>query len=155
MLDIIKNYLDKKEWRYSKLEKANVLVFGIGGKNGSFQCIAQLIEEHYQFLFLSICGSNTPSNKRNDMLILLNHINHGLITGNFEMDNNDGEVRFRTSIDYENILLNEDVVEQLIMSNIISMDKNLPFLMSVMYGGNTVEEAIETINNQEEVNSED
>lgn len=148
MLDIIKGYLDKQEWKYSKSEQANVLVFGIGGKNGSFQCIAHLIEEHHRFLFISICGSNTPPNKRNDMVMLLNRINYDLVVGNFEMGSSDGEIRFRTSIDYEHISPNEEVVEELIMTNIISMDKNLPGLMGLMYGGSTLEQAIEVINSQ-------
>ena len=83
------------------------------------------------------------------MLQLLNNLNNKLVFGNFEMDLQDGEMRFRTSILYNHIELNQKVIEELIMSNIITMDKILPAIIGLMFGEISVEQALE-LSNQEE-----
>ena len=79
--------------------------------------------------------------------------NYGLYIGNFEMDFNDGEVRFKTSIDVEG---NKSVAEEgkepaelsfalmkrMVYDNVGVMDKYLPGVMSVIYGGASPTEAI-------------
>ncbi len=120
-INIIKDFLKSQEWQFTQVKGKNVLLFGIGGKNGNFQCIADLIEEDKRFIFFSVCGTNTPSNKRPEMLELLNNLNYKLFFGNFEMDLEDGEIRFRTSISLNHIELNQNFIEELII-DIFSFD---------------------------------
>lgn len=148
-INIIKDFFKSQEWQFTQVEGKNVLLFGIGGKNGNFQCIADLIEDENKFIFFSVCGANTPSNKRQETLELLNNLNYKLFFGNFEMEIQDGEIRFRTSISFNNIELNQKLVEETIMSNIITMDKSLPSIMGLMFGEISVEKALE-LSNQEE-----
>lgn len=148
-IGIIKDFLISQEWQFTQVRGKNVLFFGISGKNGNFQCIVDLIEEENKFIFLSVCGANTPSKKRQEMLELLNNLNYKLFFGSFEMNIEDGEIRFRTSISFNNIELNQKFIEELIMSNIITMDKSLPSIMGLMFGGISVEKAIELLNQEE------
>ena len=127
-INIIKEFLKSQEWQFTQVEGKNVLLFGIGGKNGNFQCIADLIDEDNSLIFYSVCGANTPENKRLDMLQLLNDLNYKLFFGNFEMDFQAGEVRIRTSISFKHFELNQDFIEELIMSNIVTMDKSFPMM---------------------------
>lgn len=148
-INIIKDFLKSQEWQFTQVEGKKVLLFGIGGKNGNFQCIADLIEEENRLIFFTVCGANTPANKRQDMLQLLNDLNYKLFFGNFEMDLQDGEIRFRTSISFIHIELNQNFIEELIMSNIVTMDKSLPSIVGLMFGEISVEKALE-LSNQEE-----
>ena len=43
-INIIKEFLKNQEWQFTQVEGKNLLLFGIGGKNGNFQCIADLID---------------------------------------------------------------------------------------------------------------
>ncbi len=43
-INIIKEFLKCQEWQFTQVEGKNLLLFGIGGKNGNFQCIADLID---------------------------------------------------------------------------------------------------------------
>lgn len=143
-INIIKDFLNSQEWQFTQVEGKNILLFGISGKNGNFQCIADLIEEDdKKFIFFSVCGANTPLDKRPLMLNLLNILNYKLFFGNFEMDVEDGEIRYRTSISLNNFELNPNFIEELIMTNIITMDKNLPSIVGLMFGDITVEKALE------------
>jgi len=148
-INIIKDFLKSQEWQFTQLEGKNILLFGIGGKNGKFQCIADLIEEESKLIFFSVCGVNTPTNKRQDMLQLLNGLNYKLFLGNFEMDLQYGEVRFRTSVSFKHIELNQNFIEELIMSNIVIMDKSLPAILGLIFGEINIEKALE-LSNQEE-----
>lgn len=148
-INIIKDFLISQKWQFTQVEGKNVLLFGIAGKKGNFQCIADLIEEENRFIFFSVCGANTPTNKKEEMLELLNNLNYKLFFGNFEMDFQNGEIRFRTSVSFKNIVLNKEFVEELIMSNIIIMDKSLPSFMGLMFGEITVENALELSNQME------
>ncbi len=142
-INTIKDFLKSQEWQFTQVEGKNVLLFGIGGKNGKFQCIADLIEEENRLIFFSVCGANTPESKKQDMLQLLNSLNYQLFFGNFEMNLQDGEIRFRTSISLKHIELNRNFVEELILSNIITMDKSLPSIIGLMFGEISVENALE------------
>jgi hypothetical protein len=75
----------------------------------------------------------------------LTRANYGLIVGNFEMDLNDGEVRYKTSIDVEGDELTPALLRNLAYTNVKTMDRYLPGLMSVMYGALTSEQAIHMV----------
>jgi len=141
-ITIIKDFLKSQQWQYTKVDGKNVLLFGIGGKNGNFQCIADLIEDEKRFIFFTVCGANTPTDKRQIMLELLNFLNYRLFFGNFEMDLEDGEIRFRTSISFNNIEVNQNFIEELIMTGITIMDKSLPSLVGVMFGDMSIKKAL-------------
>lgn len=148
-INIIKDFLKSQEWQFTQVEGKNILLFGISGNNGSFQCIANLIEEENKLIFFSVCGANTPLGKRKEMLELLNILNYELFLGNFIMDIQDGEIRFRTNISFNHVELNQNLIEELIISNISTMDRYLPSILGLMYGEISVEKALE-LSSQEE-----
>ena len=65
--------------------------------------------------------------------------------GNFEMDYNDGEVRYKTSIDVEGGELSPKMIENMMQANLMTMDRYFPGLMSVLYGGRDPAESIAEI----------
>jgi hypothetical protein len=67
--------------------------------------------------------------------------------GNFEMDYNDGEIRYKSSIDFEAAELNPALVKNAIYPAVHTMDFYLPGLLSVMYGHQEPAEAIDAIEN--------
>ncbi len=144
-INIVEDFLNRRDWQFTQLNDKNVLLFGISGKNGTFQCIADLVENENLFVFFSVCGVNVPSEKKSDMTDLLNAINRGLFFGNFQMDRANGEVRYRTSVLYQNLNINESFIEELIMRNIVTMDRCLPSIMNLIYGNISVDEATQQV----------
>lgn len=133
-IDIVKNFFDRQEWQYSQISDKNILFLGISGENGKFQCVADLVEDEKQFMFFSILGSNVPSEKRVIVDTLLNELNYEIFLGNFEMNPENGEVRFKTTISYKNLSINESFIEELISTNIATMDSCLPKINKSIYG---------------------
>ena len=76
--------------------------------------------------------------------------NYGLKVGNFEMDMDDGEARFKTSIDVEKSELTRMLVSNLVYINVWTMDRYLPGILSVAYGSETPRQAINKIEGRPE-----
>lgn len=144
MFETMQQFFRDDGWRFDHIEGKTILKMGFKGENGSWRCFAQVREEQRQFLFYSILDSNCPEAARPKMAEFLTRANYGLITGNFEMDYSDGEVRFKTSLDVKE---NEGtfvpgLIKRLVYLNVLMTDKYLPGIMGVMYGVLSPTEAI-------------
>ena len=71
--------------------------------------------------------------------------NEGLRIGNFEMDLGDGEVRYKSGLDFEGATLTPELIRNVMYVAVQTLDYYLPGLMSVIYGGKPAEEAIAEI----------
>lgn len=63
-------------------------------------------------------------------------------TDNFAMNYDDGEVRYRTSVDIEGGSLVTAMVKTPVYANVPTVDRYLPGLMTSVYGGVLAAEAI-------------
>lgn len=132
-INIVKNYFEIQEWQYSQVPNENILFLGISGENGKFQCIVDLLEDEEQFMFFSILGSNVPFKKRVAISTLLNKLNYEIFFGNFEMNSESGEVRFKTTISYKNLTIEQNFIEEFIGINITTMDTYLPKINELIF----------------------
>jgi hypothetical protein len=60
--------------------------------------------------------------------------NYGLVIGNFEMDLDDGEVRFKASLDLHGEPLTTPLLRALAEATLTTMRRYLPGLLAVMHG---------------------
>jgi hypothetical protein len=134
MLDIAVQFFQEDDWSFTQVEGQPVLRLGFQGDNGQWTCFAQLREEQAQLVFYSLCPVNVPEDKRTAAAEFLTRANYGLFIGNFEMDWDDGEIRYKTSIDVDGDRLVPVLVQQLVYTNVLMMDHYLPGIMKVMYG---------------------
>ncbi|NES90463.1 YbjN domain-containing protein [Okeania sp. SIO2B9] len=145
ILTTIIAYFTKDDWTFTKLQGQSVLQMAYQGKNGLWNCYAQARETEEQFVFYSIYPELVSEEKRLAMAELLTRINYGLIIGNFEMDFNDGEIRYKTSIAVEGNILTYKVIKRLVYANVAIMDYYLPGIRAVMDENILPEEAIALI----------
>ena len=81
-----------------------------------------------------------------DTLKLINRINANLMAvGNFEIDLDDGSIRFKSSVDYENVGLTPELVRNVFAPAAFTMDRYLQGLLAVMFGNTDPAEIIEAI----------
>jgi hypothetical protein len=144
--DTVVNFLKENNWSFLQHETEPILQMGYQGENGNWTCIIRTREDQSQTVFYSVCPVNIPVKKRLAIAEFLTIVNFGLIVGNFEMDFQDGEVRYKTyTINGENNPLNSELIGQLIFVNVMTMDKYLPALMSVLYANIPIDQAIQQI----------
>jgi len=142
ILDAAISFFKEDGWRFNQLEEQPVLTMGFHGENGQWTCFAQAREEQAQLLFFSVCPANAPEGRRMAVAEFLTRANYGLFIGNFELDMDDGEVRYKTSIDVEGDRLSPAMVKPLVYANVLMMDRYLPGIMSVIFGNVAPEEAV-------------
>lgn len=146
IFDVVINFFKENNWSVSQHETEPILYMGYQGENGDWTCTVRTREKPSQFVFYSVCPVNIPQKKRLVIAEFLTRANFGLIVGNFEMDLQDGEVRYKTyAINGKNNLLNSELIGQLIFVNVMTMDKYLPALMSVLYANVSIDQAIQQI----------
>jgi hypothetical protein len=95
-----------------------------------------------------------PKNKHLQIAEFLTRANYGLLLGNFEMDFNDGEVRYKTSIVAGDNELDFPVIKRMVYSNLSTIDDYFPAIMKVIYGGISAKEAIREIKEEGEEGEE-
>ncbi|AFY70360.1 protein of unknown function DUF1790 [Thalassoporum mexicanum PCC 7367] len=138
----VTQFLDSKNWQYSQEEGTSNLNMGFAGEHGRWICYARIHQEQEQFIFYSICPVDAPDFAKLRTAEFLTRVNHGLIIGNFELDFNTGEIRFKTGIDVEGSELNPALVKSLILNNVFTMDRYLNKIIDVIDGEVTPAEAI-------------
>jgi hypothetical protein len=139
-------FFEENDWPFSQNEMESILYMRYEGESGNWDCVAKAREIPSQLVFYSICPANVSQKKRIEIAEFLTKVNYGLIVGNFEMDFQDGEVRYKTYvINGENNPLNSELIGQLIFVNVMTMDKYLPALMSVLYANVPIDQAIQQI----------
>ncbi len=126
------SYFKGLDWPLRETDGHSTLITAFRGQNGEWVCIAKIREEERQFAFYSICPLEIPADKRQAIAELVTRANFGLIVGNFEFDLDDGELRFKTSIDVEGDWLSDPLIAHLVELNLRAMDQYLPGFQDVL-----------------------
>ncbi len=145
LFDSIINFFDQDDWSYVKIEDNTALRLAFEGDTGRWNCYAKAREEQKQFAFYSICPFKVPEDKRLTIAEFITRANYGMINGNFELDFNDGEIRYKTSIDVDGDKLSFAIIKNLVYANVTMMDEYLPGIIAVIEGDVSPIEAIRAI----------
>jgi hypothetical protein len=145
LFEQICGYFEENQWQFDRLEGREVLRMGFQGEHGQWTCFAQAREKQQQFVFYTRPEFQVPETYRSAMAEFVTRANYGVILGNFELDFNDGEIRYKTSIDIEGGELLPQFIRNLVGTNITMMDRHLLALQSVASGERTPLEALDDL----------
>ena len=140
--DIVKDFLREDNWNYLQLNDGITLQLTGQGNNGQITCYARSYDQQKQFIFYSLYPEEIPKEKRSAIAELITRINYGMIIGNLEMDFNDGELRYKTSIDVESDRLSPALVKRVVYANVLTMDQYLPAITAIVNEECSIEDAI-------------
>src|SRR5437763_14378510 len=101
MFEAVQTYFRDVGWPFLVDPGDTVLQVQYAGEHGTWLCFAHAREVRDQLAFYSIYPTLIPPQQRVAIAELLTRTNYGLIIGNFEFDLDDGEVRYKTSVDVE------------------------------------------------------
>jgi len=117
----------KAAFPYCEVIEANKN-FGFSFQNQEYtwKCMVVVREQYKQILFYSYLPY--PILDRELILKKITEINYDLPVGNFEMEWESGQVRFKTYLDFDQQQLNAQMLQSLFEANMYSMNKFLPQL---------------------------
>jgi hypothetical protein len=134
LLQELKRAFTENGWPYSEVRGAPVLLGELSGPAGRWSFYAQAVEEKDLVLLYSICPQRVPEARRLEVSHFLTRANYGLADGNFELDFEDGEVRYKTVLHVQADELDGLALKRLLRSNGIAVETYLPTLGSVIAG---------------------
>jgi hypothetical protein len=135
-------FLEEDGWHPQQLEDRYIYRMGFAGEHGQTICYAQIRDDLEQFLFYVVAPVKASEELRQAVAEFVTRANYGLRIGNFELDFSDGEIRYKSSLDFEDAALTPVLIRNAIYPAVQTMDRYLPGLMSVIYGGRLPAEAI-------------
>lgn len=139
------DFMEEEEWKYEILEGENVIRFHFKGSSGRLLCYADVDEEKHWLIFYSYLPVNTPPEKLQEMSEFITRANRGMRIGNFELDFEDGEIRYKTSIDIEGGELTNKMIDNLMRANLSTMNRYFPGMMELIYSEKTPRELVQKI----------
>lgn len=134
-------YFQSDDWDTQPISDT-VLQTAFKGDNGEWDCLAVVLDSSNHFLFYSIIGKPVPDACRQQMALFLHRANHGLNLGNFEFDMNQGELRFKTSVQVEPSQFSHELFQSLVHHNVLVVDEYLPGIRSIIDESMSAEAAI-------------
>jgi hypothetical protein len=147
--EAVGKFMEADGWHPQRLDDNYVYRAYFVGYNGEVTCFAQVRVDLEQFIFYVVMPVRAPANMRLAVAEYITRANYGLRIGNFEMDFDDGEVRYKSSIDFEGVELTPGLIRNAIYPAVQTMDRYLPGVLSVVFGGKSAEEAIDAIESEE------
>ena len=145
ILQIAIEFFEQNDWPFLRLDREPILQGDFRGGNGEWKCFAYADEEAQRFAFYSVCPISVPEDKIPTAAEFVNRANYALIIGNFELNCENGEVRFKTSIDVEGDRLSTALVERMVVINVAMMDMYLPGIQKVINEGVSPAQAVAEI----------
>ncbi|HJZ94777.1 MAG TPA: YbjN domain-containing protein [Gemmataceae bacterium] len=128
------DYMEDEDWKYEILEGETIIRFHFKGSAGRLLCYGEVDEEKCWLIFYSYMPVNAPPDKMAAVAEFITRANRGMRIGNFELDFDDGELRYKTSIDVEGGELTAKMIDNLLRANLSTINRYFSGLMELIYG---------------------
>ena len=139
------DYMEEEDWKYEILEGETIIRFHFKGTAGRLLCYGEVDEEKYWLIFYSYMPVNVPPEKMIDAAEFVARANRGMRIGNFELDYDDGEMRYKTSLDVEGGELSGKMIDNLLRANLSTINRYFTGLMELIYSDRLVIDLIKKI----------
>jgi hypothetical protein len=150
-LESVARVLSEIGWEPQKTKYKGVLRIDFTGENIPIaEAMAEVSAEFERFIYYLNFGDRVAAHQSQQMMEFVTRANFGLVTGNFEFNLDDGEVRFKSSIDFSNTELNETLIRNLIRSSMDAVEQYADAAVKVIRGELKSKEAIDEVEGRSE-----
>lgn len=149
VIDTIKSFFENNDWKYNFNDEDKVFSSGIDMGNilGNVKMII-LLEDNFYNVYM-VMNSKVEEKYFPVVAEFLHRANYGLKDGNFEMDYRDGEIRYKSFVNFKNIDVSEEVVGESIIVGAAMIDRYGKGLLKLMLGDGSPKECIEFCESEE------
>lgn len=143
VINLIKSFFDTGKWQYHYREKDKVFLSGVNMNNvlGTLKIQILIDKDYYTvYVYLPAKAEKSCFDKVSEYL---HRANFGLQNGNFEIDYEDGEIRYKSFVDFENTKLSKDIVAKSIIMPIFMFDRYGRGLIKLMLNEGDPKELIQ------------
>lgn len=144
--DIITGFLTDDDWNYSFDEERGLVRFNLSikGKIKSIRYVIDIKEDEFvSYAIAPIGADNEDPRQMRKMAEFICRANYGLKNGNFELDFTDGEIRYKSFEDCENVLPSIEMVKNSIYIPSIMFERYGSGIIDMIYGDISPKEAVD------------
>lgn len=145
MLDTVGEVLNELEMKYESDEEKGLVHLGVNGNDLSAHVFFRAEEDHNAMVLHILPHVMVPAEKRLTAAEFLTRANYGLRHGNFELDMNDGEVRYKVFASAEDSQFSNSMVKIMFLAGMSTVDRYYKGLMKVCFGEMEPQLAIDEI----------
>jgi hypothetical protein len=138
----VQQFLQIDGWYPEDIDGLTAYACRYVGTQSEFRVVLHINVELQQLYIYTIFPLMVPVERRSDMAELVTRANYGLRIGNFEMDFRDGELRYKASIDFEDVPLTHALIKNMIYPAVQTADRYHRAIMRVGFEGIDAAEAI-------------
>ena len=145
---LVLSFFEDQDWPVAEIEPEELYETAFEGEHGVWPCRVHCYGAERRLVFISAFAGVVPDNRRAAVGELCNRANFGLAVGNFELDHDGGEVRFRTSLDATEAGADAELVRNVVVANVLTFDQYLPAIEAVLAGTDPAD-AVEDVEEDE------
>lgn len=142
-LEVVKSVLERAGIGTEPLKNAEGLRVAIRDNGEPTAGYAHLVQS--VFMFRLVIPKKVPKAHLPAVTEFVTRANNGLIVGNFELDLDTGEVKFKTYVDYRGAKLGRVAVRSAVLGAMEIYEGYAPALSAVLQGKMTVKAAIKSV----------
>lgn len=147
--EVLGQFLESDRWHPRRLGEHFIYRVDYASKHGSLRCYAEVRVDLEQVVFYVVAPVKAPPEVRAAVAEFVTRANYGMRIGNFELDYGDGEVRYKSALDFEGVALTPQLVRNLIYPAVSTMDRYLAGILAVLSGAATPVEAIDQVEGED------
>lgn len=142
------DFLRVDGWPFVEADPGEPVRLSFKGASGAWTCLVTMDDESSQVAFYSLCPIVVPGPSIVAAAELLHRINAGLHLGCFELEYDTGNVRYRTGAAWAGVAVDAALLRPLLYVNVSMMDRYLPALATVAFGGTKPTDALDLVASQ-------
>jgi hypothetical protein len=139
--DAVIDFFEEQKWHFEVQDDISVVATRIGSKLGNWSMLVVAVEEPAG-LILSLFPVYAPPARRAECAALLHRLNFSMRFGGFDLDLDDGEIRFRSPITRGADGFTLEGVKEAISYNLKTMEGQFETIMRVLYGKESAKAAL-------------
>ncbi len=137
----LQRFLDAQNLKYEQVDDELVYKVRYPAKFMPLTCFAQIDPDREQFAFYVLIPIRVREDLRLVFAEYLTRVNYGLRVGNFEMDFEDGELRYKSVLSFKDEQLTQNWIRNAILPAISTVDRYAPGFAKILRGGKSAAEA--------------
>jgi hypothetical protein len=135
IMQTVMRVINERNWRHSRHETRPMVELPLTCAKSVIRLVVSAREKEQQVIVYAMLAELVPPDRRAAAAEFLARVNHNCCIGAFDIDFEEGGVRFRVGIDVEGGGLTEKMVENLFDMSAYAADAHHEGLMRVVYGG--------------------
>lgn len=139
VLSIVRDFLDRMDIRYKTTDYTCKFGMNLNSRLSSVDVEIRCYDG--LFIVYATAPLHASPDKRDDVMSFITFANYGLQRGNFEMDQNDGEIRYKDFLSFGEVFPSDHEVSSTISIPMLMMNRYGDGLINVMFNNADPEEA--------------